>query len=264
MSIPRFRITSSIPADQRIAITDAAEVHHATRVLRLRVGDACIAFDGAGAEYHGHIDEIGAQAMTLRIDRIHQASAGAGVRITLAQALPKWPAFDEVLRHATELGVARIAPLLTERTVVRVRPGEWEARRARSERIIASAAKQCGRSTLPALDDPVRWRAWPELHVTATQHVTMQPLTRVMPTLAVDAPLLADVMRARGLADQVTLCIGPEGDFTVEEAMAWQRVGGCLVSLGSLTLRAETAALACLAVLQHEWSRQQPCNHPAG
>jgi len=245
MSIPRFHIAPTAVHGATILLDDPREVHHAREVLRLKPGDACVLLDGQGTEYHAHLTHVASHRLVLAMDRVvTHSSAGS---LTLIQALPKLPAFETILRQATELGVTRIVPVLTQRSVVRLTAADWPRKQTRWLRILREAAKQCQRVDLPELIMPLPWAAC------LTQHLADE--YRVMLTLALPAPALAQCLRAP-LPREVTLCIGPEGDFTREEAQAFLDCGGQLASLGSLVLRSDTAALASLAILQHERRRQ--------
>ena len=161
----------------------------------------------------------------------------------LAQALIRQERFDWVIQKATELGVERIVPLMTAHTVIRPAKGQWPRKVVRWRLIAEEAAQQCGRSTVPAIDTPVPFARFVPSLVRRTGVV--------MPTLAVaSTPLSRQLERWKG-ADAAIALIGPEGDFTRDEAVLAQRYGASLASLGQLTLRAETAAIVTLALLQH-------------
>lgn len=117
-------------------------------------------------------------------------------------------------------------------------------RMARWQRIAVEAAQQCGRATVPRIDDPV---AFHEAMLQRTQN----PGLVLLPTLAVPGRSLREVIGDRGSMTSSTVLIGPEGDFTQKEVAFAQRHGAVPVSLGRRTLRSETAAVAVLAILQH-------------
>jgi 16S rRNA (uracil1498-N3)-methyltransferase len=161
----------------------------------------------------------------------------------LAQALIKPERFEWVVQKATELGVDRVMPVVTARTVVRLGPDQAKHKVARWQRIAREAAKQCGRAKVLRID-------------TAQPFDQFAPaLARypgvLMPTLLVRAiPLKEGLESIKEMASVMAL-IGPEGDFTRDEVALAQRYGARPVSLGHLTLRSETAAIAMLAILQH-------------
>jgi 16S rRNA (uracil1498-N3)-methyltransferase len=161
----------------------------------------------------------------------------------LAQALIKPERFDWVVQKATELGVDRVTPLVTERTLVRPMRDSAQRKLTRWQRIAREAAMQCGRSSIPAIDVA---QPFDQFAPSLARYSLV-----LMPTISVTArPLNAELEGLKEAAAAMTL-IGPEGDFTLEEVALAQRYGARAVSLGRLTLRSETAAIATLAILQH-------------
>ncbi len=240
--MPRVLISPDAIRGRSITIRDPQELHHLLDVVRVRVGDRLECFDGAGHGYAGPIVQRARRRLVVEIaERLEEPRRPLG--ITLAQALIRPERFAWVIQKATELGVDRISPLVTHRTVVRPAPDHADQKLVRWQRIASEAAKQCGRKTLPHLDVPQPFR-----HFLST----LQEGTRaLMPTLsATGVPLKDELEHFDGVTSAVVL-IGPEGDFTREEALLAQRAGVRLVSLGHLTLRSETAAITTLSILQH-------------
>ena len=226
----------------RITIDDPGELHHLRHVLRVKVGDPLDCFDGEGHSYMGRVTRCTRTAMVLAIDA-RRADVPPSAHLILAQALIKPERFAWVVQKATELGVERVVPLVTARTTARPVAGRLERQAERWRRISREAARQCGRRDVLQLEPPQPFgQAVPEL---------AQRARIIMPTLAVPAsPLQEELERFRG-AGAVAALIGPEGDFTPEEAALAQRHGALAVSLGRLTLRSETAAIATLAILRY-------------
>jgi 16S rRNA (uracil1498-N3)-methyltransferase len=165
----------------------------------------------------------------------------------LAPGLLKGERFDWLLQKATELGVSRIFPMVTRHAVVKLPTSMDSAKTVRWHRIINEAAMQCGRRTLPSLEPPQPFE-------TALEQIARATLV-LIPTLAVTTIPLRDVL-ARVPSDRlhggsVAVLIGPEGDFAPEEIARAERMGARPVSLGPLTLRSETAALAAVALLTY-------------
>jgi 16S rRNA (uracil1498-N3)-methyltransferase len=169
--------------------------------------------------------------------------------ITLAQAIPKGKNKDLIVQKAVELGAARIAPLLSERTVVQLEGEDASKRRVRLQEIALEACKQCGQNCLPEILEPATPARFLESHGKADVMLlgSLQPDARRIKTV------LSDFLDATGHAPRTaTVLIGPEGDFTPSEA-AMARSAGCLpITLGPIILRSETAAIYCLSVLGHE------------
>lgn len=234
--VPPEHITGSM-----IHLDDSRQLRHIRTVLRLSVHDQVICFDGQGREYAGTILEQGATGLVVRIDRV-QTPSQRRVNLWLAVGLLKADRFDWMVQKATELGVSRVSPLLTRHTVVRPSAGRQE-KRGRWQRIAVEAAKQSRRATIPLIDPPRSFEAFlPLLH----GHWMI-----LMPTLAVTTVSLHEALTQRAPGMDVAVLIGPEGDFSREEVAQAQAYGAKPVSLGVLTLRSETAALATLAILQH-------------
>jgi len=165
--------------------------------------------------------------------------------VTLGQSLIQPERFEWVIQKSTELGVDRIIPLLTQRTTVRRLSQEQASKKlARWQRIATEAAKQCGRSRLARIDAPQELAA--ALNASSGAEIRVLIATLVGAT----RPLRSELASLQGCA-RVLVLIGPEGDFTAEEVALARRAGAHPVSLGRLTLRSETAAIAILAVLQH-------------
>lgn len=241
MSLHRFFVPPSHIRGSTITLDDPAQLHHLRDVLRLGPGDRVACFDGQGSEWIGTISQTGPKRSMIRIEQ-HRIET-PGVRIWIAPAMLKADHFEWLIQKVTELGVARLSPLTTTHTVIRLSEDQARTRLARWKRIALEAAKQCQRSTIPVID-PVQ---------------SLEPFLRqaephaliLMPTLAVTAIPLCEVLPDRRAGAGVAVLIGPEGDFTAEEVALAERVGARPVSLGPLILRAETAAIAVTAMLQY-------------
>jgi 16S rRNA (uracil1498-N3)-methyltransferase len=166
---------------------------------------------------------------------------------TLLQAVPKPKAMDCIIQKAAELGVTRIIPLLTDRVVSR--PADAGAKSDKWTWIAIDALKQCGSSWLPVIEPPrslaqhLGAAASSDLALVASLESRVHPRT-----------VFRKVHAARGAPGSVSAWIGPEGDFTPEELHAIESAGAHPVSLGSLVLRSDTAAIALLTILHYEMS----------
>ncbi len=211
-----------------------------TVVLRQQSGAALEVVDSAGRRYAAALRLTGAAAFA-ELERELSAPAAATLRITLAQGVPKGAKMDYVVEKATELGVARIVPFASERTVggVAARDGKVE----RWRRLARSAAQQCGRADVPAVDEPV---GFADLAASFGRYdVALVPWE-----LAGGAPLRETLPPLLAGARDVLVAIGPEGGLAAHEAEAARAAGACLISLGSRIFRTETAGLvACAALL---------------
>lgn len=225
-------------ADEDIAL-DRETSHHLARVLRVKTGEAVELFNGVGDAAEAEVTEVKKQA--VRVRPLRRWSTPRPIPdITLVQSLIRPQPMDYVLRKATELGVSSVQPVLTERCVARTqeRPDRWA-------KTIISAAEQCGANWLPEVR-PVC--GWADVLAGAGDYDCV-----LLCALTQDAKPLRDILRAQGAVRRVAAWVGPEGDFTPEELRAALGTGAVPVSLGSLTLRAETASLYVMAALRYEF-----------
>lgn len=229
-----------------ILVTDPCELHHLRDVLRVTVGSVLECVDGQGRRYRGVISRMGRASLHVDIREAFEETA-ASAQVVLAHAVMKADRFEWMLQKATELGVARVIPLVTARTIVRPSADRTGARLLRWQRIVAEAAKQCGRSILPPIDAPQAFGSF-------APGIARYPLA-LMPTLAVPGMPLREFGERIGQTASSMVLIGPEGDFTQEEVRLAQHHGAQPVSLGTLTLRSETAAVAVLAVVRLAFGR---------
>ncbi len=234
----RFLVSPEALRDAEVAFSPA-QARQLSTVLRLRAGDAVAVFDGAGREWAAELTLVSPRRATARLLGEESREAPPGLLLTLAQVVPRGAAMDLIVAKATELGVWRIVPLEAARSV---RRGAASAHGARWRRLRAEASEQCGRRRVPELAEA---RSLAEL---------LQGQPRHEPLLACDksdrAVPLARACRGLAMAPALTLVVGGEGGLSAEEIDRVTLCGGRLVSLGPRLLRAETAALAALAVLQ--------------
>lgn len=222
------------------------EAHHIIDVMRLKVSDEIVAFDGTGKEYVGVITAVKARTVTVSIIRTIGAPVKSGVGITLIQAIPKKAKMDYIVEKATELGAAEIVPVFTARTIPEWDDDKREATVGRWRKIALGAAKQCGRSDIPEIGEI---RDFAELVRKPGRY-----------DLALIAALCKGAVELReALAGfrgkRCAIAIGPEGDFTPDEVEAAKEAGFRPVSLGARVLKSDTAGLAALAIIDYEFAR---------
>ena len=224
------------------------ESHHALHVMRLRVGDRLIVFDGCGREAEAVIDSVIYGLARLQVGGVRYQSA-PGAEIVLVQALPRGKNMDLIIQKAVELGAARVCPVLSERSVIRLDDKEANQKLERWRQVALEACKQSGQNWLPRIDEVRRLESFfsgvelPDWRLIGSLQPDARPIKRV----------LREFVERRGrLPGGVAVFIGPEGDFTPAE-LALAKANGCQpVTLGPIVLRTETAALYCLSVLAHE------------
>jgi 16S rRNA (uracil1498-N3)-methyltransferase len=223
------------------------EARHLRDVLRLERGAQVFVFDGEGREFRGTIESSERNTATLSIaGQVEAARPESPLRLTLAVALLKGEKFDLVVQKATELGVWRIAPVLTKLADVRLRDAADGARRvARWQRIALEACKQSGRARVPEVDAPVDCSSLIEKSPPDVEQ------WRVMFAERGGAGLTETIKSLQAQPVALTALVGSEGGWTDEEIARAHSAGWSVVTLGGRTLRAETAAITVTALLQH-------------
>ena len=238
MRLTRIYVPAPLAVGSEVTLPAQAGEHLA-RVLRLAAGAPFVLFDGSGGEYAAEITATGKQvrARVLRHDPIERESP---LDITLLQGVARGERMDLIVQKATELGVARIVPVLAERSVVKLDAKQRERKREHWQSIAVSACEQCGRNRVPTVHDVVSFgdvlRLLPEAS------------TRCL--LAADAPepLARAATRAAGV--NLVLLIGPEGGLAEHEQKFALANGFMACRIGPRIMRTETAGLAALAALQ--------------
>ena len=241
-----------IPAERwnsEALVLSEAESHHCLTVLRLGEGDKVVAFDGRGSELSTSIESAAKGAVRLAPGPV-QKSPELRARIALGQAVPKGKNMDLIIEKATELGVAEIHPLLSERTVIKLDPEEKSRKREKWQRIAIEACKQSGQNFLPSVSEPQtpeHFFAGGRLPYELLVIASLQPGSRHLKTI-----LAEHEEHVGGRPASALVLIGPEGDYTPAEVNLAQN-GGCLpMTLGPIVLRTETAAIYSLSVLAYE------------
>jgi 16S rRNA (uracil1498-N3)-methyltransferase len=238
MRLTRVHIPHPLAPGADVALPDAAAAH-LTRVLRLGVGDSCIAFNGDGRDYAATLETVGKREVRLRIGDATVVERESPLRITLLQGVAKGEKMDLILQKATELGVHAVVPVWSQRSDVKL-DGDRAAKRLEHWRgVVASACEQSGRAVVP----PV-----------ATAMTLQAALAALQPH---DARLLLDPSgdhSARSLALEggasICVAVGPEGGWSPLDRDQLQKAGFTGLRLGPRVLRTETAGLAAIAALQ--------------
>ncbi len=207
---------------------------------RLRPGEPVVLFDGAGRSWLGVVDACTRRAVAVMVtERLPEGEGESALDLTLALAVLKADRIGWVVEKATELGVRCIRPFISQHSLAR----PSAARQARWRQIALSAAKQCGRTVVPRVESPVDWEA-----------LLAEPSPcRLLFWETREARPLHEIAAVLPRPERLTVVIGPEGGFAATEIEAARRAGCDLIGLGPRILRAETAAVAAVALCQHLW-----------
>ncbi|MHC4880621.1 MAG: RsmE family RNA methyltransferase [Planctomycetota bacterium] len=222
---------------------DGPEFHHMIRVTRHQVGDTVRLFDGAGKEADALIEFTSRHSATMKVGKVETVPEEEGPHLILGVAMPKATRATTMVEKAVELGVAKIVPIRTSRGVVDPRRSKLNNFR---QNVIA-ASKQCGRSHLMEVTEPVEWSDFVSQYMADNPTLVAHP-GGVPFKEGLIIELLQTGKRTKNKPDTMVVAIGPEGGFTVEEISAAAIRGGRLVSLGPRILRVETAALMAASV----------------
>lgn len=246
--MPDFRAYHPALASGPELTLSSEESHHLVAVNRARAGDAVIVFDGRGQEWTCELVSDRKQGAVLRIHSSRQVPR-LPFELTLAQALPKGPAMDAIVRKATELGAVRIVPLETERTQVHFEGERSDRKLEKWQTAAVEAAKQCGNPFVPDIT-PVKTLAQFLADLATYDFKLIASLHPGARSLKVT---LADfrARETRAPRNAVWL-IGPEGDFSPAEIAAALQQGFVPITLGPLVLRSDTAATVAVGILSYE------------
>jgi 16S rRNA (uracil1498-N3)-methyltransferase len=239
MRIPRIYTDQPLHPGNEVLLPEQAG-EHVARVLRMDRGHPLILFNGDGSECDARLASLGKRAVTAQVLAIRSAVRESPLQLTLAQGVARGEKMDWILQKATELGVARIVPLVTERTEVKLDEERAERRLAHWNSVIAGACEQSGRNVLPQLEPPQRLDRWlgalGETHVALRLALLPEGDTALRTLPAMDAGAL--------------LVVGPEGGLSEHDIAMLTHAGFLGLRLGPRILRTETAGVAALAALQ--------------
>jgi len=240
----RYFVSPEQMTDTTVCI-EGEDVHHLVRVMRCKPGDRIICSNGCGRDVLAVIAAIQESSVTANIIQELEEHRELPVEVTVAQGLPKGDKMDWVVQKCTEMGVRRIIPFTSSRTVVLLNEEKGARRRNRWQKIAKEAAEQAQRSVIPVIEPPVSW-----LQLLALEE-------------QFDAALLAyegegTISLKRALeptkpGSRILLVIGPEGGFDQSEVEQAVAQGMIPISLGKRILRTETAALYALAAISYEY-----------
>jgi len=240
-AVRRFLIESGAVGE--VAVLPDGEAAHARRVLRVKPGDRAVLIDRGGALFDAEFLEVGERVSARILSRLPDARPQ--VALTLYQGLPKYEKLEFIVQKAAELGAARVVPVQMRRSVVKLTAEEGKRRQQRLQRIALEAMKQCGRADPLEILEPVRFQH--ALDLFRAEEIMLMPWEEAR------GFRMGDAYAGKPGALSVGILIGPEGGIAPEEARAASEAGAVAVTLGPRILRAETAAVASMAIAMHLW-----------
>ncbi|AEV69318.1 16S rRNA (uracil(1498)-N(3))-methyltransferase [Acetivibrio clariflavus] len=242
--MPRFFINSEDIFDDNINIK-GDDYNHIKKVLRLKCGEIITLSDGVGNEYAARIEAFGDGFVHTKIVESYKNATEPPVKVTLYQGLPKSDKMDFIIQKSVELGISKVVPVLTERTVVKIdnqkdAQKKWE----RWNRISQEAAKQSNRGIIPEVELPISFKE-------AIKQIKNGSLS-IIPYEKESKKSLKQILKSNGHMKDISVFIGPEGGFTEQEIEEAISFGINPVTLGPRILRTETAGIAVLSILMYE------------
>ena len=230
-----------LPCDLHVGLDlelPESAVRHLVQVLRIQAGEALTVLNGRGGEYPARLSDVGRRTARIVIEGFDPVVREPALRITVAQCVSKGDRMDYALQKCTELGAHAFVPVISSRCQVRLDGERWEKKLEHWNGVVVAAVEQSGRTTVPAIEQPLSFDAL--LHTTlAAQQLVLD----------FDGTPLSQ-WKAEALAGQdLALLVGPEGGLSAEEVLAAKRAGWQGIRIGRTVLRTETAPVAAIAAL---------------
>jgi 16S rRNA (uracil1498-N3)-methyltransferase len=230
--VPRFYVDAELRAGDACALPEET-AHHAVHVLRIRAGEEVVLFNGRGGEYGGRVASINRLKVTLEVLEHRAVERESPLRVTLVQGISSGERMEFTIRKAVELGVAEIRPVLAAASVARPKGDRAASRQVHWQRIAISACEQCGRNTIPVVQELAQV---PGGNPPDAIRLLLSPRSELR---------FSQIPKGKAYA----LAAGPEAGFNEQEEAAFVKAGFRPVKIGPRILRTETAALAALAAL---------------
>ncbi|GAB4391932.1 MAG: 16S rRNA (uracil(1498)-N(3))-methyltransferase [Gammaproteobacteria bacterium] len=238
--IPRLYQAIDFNLTQPQVILDARNTHHVLHVLRMRLNDPIIMFNGKGGEYHGSITQLTKREVIVTLSSFFPCHTQSSLTMHLGQVIARGDKMDWIIQKAVELGVMAITPLFSERCGVKLSQERSQNRRDHWQSVIVSACEQCGRDDIPQLHPALSLSDWlnscqADLKLIMHPHCSQQGLSASAEITSVD------------------LLVGPEAGFSAQEVSLALQAGFQPIKLGQRILRTETASLVLISLLQQRW-----------
>ena len=238
----RFYHSNSLDLNQ-IIILDEFASHHALRVMRVRVNDPLILFNGDGLDYKGQVNGINKKTISVEILSKEKNSNESPISINLFQSISSNEKMDMVIQKATELGVSSIQPIFSSRSTIKLSFDRTKKRLIHWRQVSISACEQSGRSKIPIIKSPIGFdQITEEIKITNSLNLVLHP----------DSLEQSNNLPQKYSGD-INIFIGPEGGFSQDEVLLLKKQNCINMQLGPRILRTETAPLAIIAILQYKY-----------
>ena len=237
------RFYHSNPLDlNQIIILDEFSSHHALRVMRVKVDDFLILFNGDGFEYRGRVSDINKKTINVEILSKEKNNNESPININLFQSISSNEKMDMVIQKATELGVSSIQPIFTSRSTIKLSLDRTKKRVIHWKQVSISACEQSGRSKIPTIKSPIEFDQISEGIKTNSLNLLLHPDN-----------LEESCNLPNEYYGDINIFIGPEGGFSQDEVLLLKKQNCINIQLGQRILRTETAPLAIIAILQYKY-----------
>ena len=237
------RFYHSNPLDlNQIIILDEFSSHHALRVMRVKVDDFLVLFNGDGFEYRGRVSDINKKTINVEILSKEKNNSESPININLFQSISSNEKMDMVIQKATELGVSSIQPIFTSRSTIKLSLDRTKKRLIHWKQVSISACEQSGRSKIPTIKSPIEFDQISEGIKTNSLNLLLHPHN-----------LEESCNLPNKYSGDINIFIGPEGGFSQDEVLLLKKQNCINIQLGPRILRTETAPLAIIAILQYKY-----------
>jgi 16S rRNA (uracil1498-N3)-methyltransferase len=235
----RLYVDADLAVGQSLALPEDA-FRHWVQVLRARLGERVLLFNGRGGEYTATLKELNRRDATVLVESFAEVDRESALQLMLAQAVSKGDRMDYTLQKAVELGVSAIQPLISERSVVKLDAERWDKKIEHWQGVVIAACEQSGRTRVPTLLPVLKLQAWLDQPLEIGLKLTLAPTAKAA---------------FRDIPRQTSACllVGPEGGLSDAEIAASEKSGFSSVRLGPRVLRTETAGVAALSAMQALW-----------
>ena len=237
----RFYHSNTLDLNQ-IIILDEFASHHALRVMRVKVDDFLILFNGDGFEYRGRVSDINKKTINVEILSKEKNNSESPININLFQSISSNEKMDMVIQKATELGVSSIQPIFTSRSTIKLSLDRTKKRLIHWKQVSISACEQSGRSKIPTIKSPIGFDQISEGIKTNSLNLLLNPDN-----------LEESCNLPNKYSGDINIFIGPEGGFSQDEVLLLKKQNCINIQLGPRILRTETAPLAIIAILQYKY-----------